>query len=131
MKAHPSTNVEMKSSSKYGIRTRYLRTTYESQLPESFEFEEIMVEPPESMSEVRLKHCISRSSSIMTSMSALLRKSDVLENSLLDKQPADILRDMGRLLRLGSKPQLYLWLTQQDFDILSHEDAQPIIGEWL
>merc|ERR1712039_724609 len=49
----------------------------------------------------------------------------------LEQEAVDVLCQFSHVLQLESGCELYVWLTQRQFDILSQEVVEPIIAEWL
>merc|ERR1712178_57639 len=53
------------------------------------------------------------------------------EGSVVRKKAQAILQSFNCVLQLKKGDQFYLWLDLQQFDVLSHPDAESVIEDWL
>jgi len=116
--------VVMNPSPTYGIRTRYLRTTFQAVLGPGAKLSTVpapktMQQPAQPSSFVRLF------------------RPDVARASEVEQQTAAVLaaHTSAVVLRCNennrASRKLYLWLNRQEFEALSHAMAKPIIQQWV
>jgi len=109
--------VELTKSPSYGIRTRYLRTTYDAYITKPIEMLEVLRAPTSFVdSDARWN---------------LFWPQSVKEGRRL---AAEVLAKVGSVFLMASTKnetrQLYTWLTQEECQILSTEHAAPVLKQW-
>jgi len=115
-------SVLLRPSPTLGIRTRYLRTTFEAVLKNS---DRLCTVPAPSAPTFRPGTALSR----LFSPAAHAR-------SAVQEKAVAVLADQARITMLHcgeanpASRKLYLWLTQDEFEALSHEMAKPVIQQW-
>uniref|UniRef100_A0A7S0A2D9 Cyclic nucleotide-binding domain-containing protein n=1 Tax=Pyrodinium bahamense TaxID=73915 RepID=A0A7S0A2D9_9DINO len=116
--------VVMSPSPTYGIRTRYLRTTFQAVLA-----------PGAKLSTVRAPENLQPPAQ-PSSFKKLFRP-DVARASQVEQQTAAVLAAHTSAVVLHcdetnrASRKLYLWLDKQEFEVLSHAMAKPVIQQWV
>lgn len=129
LSAKQTKTVEVKTSATHGVRTRYLRTTFQSFLSDAGEYPRHMEALP------RISRLDLQSKQTEVSMLRFLRQKDPCR--VAQQRAIDVLSQFSCALELGDGVDVardrtfYMWLNDFEFSILSHQHAERIIGQWL
>merc|ERR1712039_547138 len=104
------------------MRSRYMRTTYRANLPDTFNFKKKAIGPATLPASCR---------DVSSRWERVVEKcKGHISPRVIRQQAMDVLQLHEHVLQLGASTY-FLWLTQSEFDVLSNAYAEPIIGEWL
>jgi len=114
--------VDVKDSPTYGIRTRYARITYTGRLTGSFD----MTMLPASAQWLNVEN--STDSSLLGCLGWGRQASVAAQENVIR-----VLSQFEHVLMMKTSglPKLYLWLSQEDFDVLSDMVAEPFLSTWI
>jgi len=132
--------VKMQASPTYGIRTRYLRTAFGATISESAKFSHARIAPKT----VRLTSSGSRRPGAprVTRMSSTGSRSmwpwtERRASAGIQCKASEILchHETALVLFFGASSRhsrkIFLWLSQEEFEVLDNENAKPVIAQWV
>lgn len=118
--------VAMYPSPTYGIRTRYLRTTFRAGFTSEPKLATVTA-PPASVQMAPLRR--GRLAELLRPAARFeAEKQERVLDVLTSSKSVVVLRCNGDN---RASRKLYMWLTSEEFDILSEEPAKPAIKQWL
>lgn len=125
----------LQDSLSYGIRTQYLRTTFHAFLDSKVELRTVPAPLLSGTAERPAR--VRRASTYGVVRAAFLNSGGSRGDPRAEARAADVLRAQDSVIVIRCMDdkkcdcKLYLWLTEADLAVLTHEHAKPVLECWL